>query len=124
MDKQIRVDAGTGHPVMVQLVYYGRSQDPEQRPGGGLRLIFDDVVAGKGAAIADVARGRDFYDLANILTTPGWTLQRVESAMHAMRFGDLINQFRINLDRFRRGDFDDDIRKSGFVPDFCHGILD
>ncbi|AGB27088.1 hypothetical protein Mycsm_06987 (plasmid) [Mycobacterium sp. JS623] len=123
MDKKIRVDAGTGHPVIVQLVYYGRSQDPEQRLGGGLRLIFDDVVAGKGAAIADVARGRDFYDLANILTTPGWTLQRVESAMYAMRFGDLINQFRINLDRFRRGDFDDDIRKAGFDPTFCHRIL-
>lgn len=124
MDKRIRVDAGTGHPVIVQLVYYGRSQDPEQRPGGGLRLIFDDVVAGKGAAIADVARGRDFYDLANIMTTPGWTLQRVESAMHAMRFGDLINAFRANIDRFRRGDFDDDIRKSGFDPNFCHRTLD
>lgn len=124
MDKRIRVDAGTGHPVIVQLVYYGRSQDPEQRPGGGLRLIFDDVVAGKGAAIADVARGRDFYDLANIMTTPGWTLQRVESAMQAMRFGDLINAFRTNIDRFRRGDFDDDIRKSGFDPDFCHRTLD
>ncbi|MCV7256915.1 hypothetical protein H7J86_32545 [Mycobacterium hackensackense] len=123
MDKQIRVDAGTGHPVIVQLVYYGRSQDPEQRPGGGLRLIFDDVVAGKGAAIADAARGRDFYDLANIMTTPGWTLQRVESAMHAMRFGDLMDAFRANLDRFRRGDFDDDIRKSGFDPDFCHRTL-
>jgi DNA-binding transcriptional ArsR family regulator len=124
MDKRIRVDAGTGHPVIVQLVYYGRSQDPEQRPGGGLRLIFDDVVAGKGAAIADVARGRDFYDLANIMTTPGWTLERVESAMHAMRFGDLIDQFRANIDRFRRGEFDDDIRKSGFDPNFCHRTLD
>lgn len=124
MDKRIRVDAGTGHPVIVQLVYYGRSQDPEQRPGGGLRLIFDDVVAGKAAAIADVARGRDFYDLANIMTTPGWTLQRVESAMQAMRFGDLINAFRTNIDRFRRGDFDDDIRKSGFDPHFCHRTLD
>lgn len=124
MDKQIRVDAGTGQPVVVQLVYYGRSQDPEHRPGGGLRLVFDDVVAGKGAAIADVARGRDFDDLAHILTTPSWTLQRVEDAMRALRFGDLIDQFRHNVDRFRRGDFDGDIRKSGFDPAFCHRILD
>lgn len=124
MDKRIRVDAGTGHPVIVQLVYYGRSQDPEQRVGGGLRLIFDDVVAGKGAALADVARGRDFYDLANIMTVPGWTLQRVEGAMRSMRFGDLIDQFRHHIDRFRRGDFDDDIRKSGFDPGFCHAMID
>ena len=124
MDKHIRVDAGTGQPVIVQLVYYGRSQRPEHRPRGGLRLVFDDVVAGKGAAIADVARGRDFDDLAHILTTPGWTLQRVENAMQTMRFGDLIDQFRHNIDRFRRGDFDDDIRKAGFDPAFCHRTLD
>ncbi|MBS9533273.1 winged helix-turn-helix transcriptional regulator [Mycobacterium sp. M1] len=124
MDKQVLVDAATGSPVVVQMVYYERSRDPEHRASGGLRLIFDDVVGGKGAAIADVARGRDFFDLANIVATPGWTLARVEDAMRAIKFGDQVESFRANLDRFRRGDFDDDIHKSGFDPAFCHRILD
>lgn len=124
MDKQVLVDAGTGSPVVVQLVYYERSGDPELRAGGGLRLIFDDVVGGKGAAIADVARGRDFFDLANILTAPGWTVARVEAAMRAIKYGDQIEGLRANLGRFRRGDFDDDITKSGFDPAFCHRHLD
>lgn len=105
------------------LVYYERSGDPELRAGGGLRLIFDDVVGGKGAAIADVARGRDFFDLANILTAPGWTVARVEAAMRAIKYGDQIEGLRANLGRFRRGDFDDDITKSGFDPAFCHRHL-
>lgn len=75
-DRKIHVEAGTGTPVIVQLVYYGRSRHPESRTGGGLRLVFDDVVGGKGAAVADVARGRDFDDLAHILETPGWSLAR------------------------------------------------
>jgi hypothetical protein len=124
MDKQIHVDAGTGIPVVVQLVYYPRSRDPERRAAGGLRLIFDDVVAGKGAAVADVARGRDFDDLAHIIETPGWSLARVEQAMHAIKYGDQVKQFRTNMDRFRRGEFDDDISKSGFDPTFSHSILD
>lgn len=123
-DKQILVDAGSGQPVVVQLVFYGRSRDPEQRAGVGLRLVFGDVAAGKGAAVADVARGRDFSDLAHIIDTPGWSQERVEDAMREMRFGDLIDRFRANLERFRRGDFDDDIRRSGLDPQFCHRVLD
>lgn len=124
MDKKIRVDAGTGIPVVVQLVYYGRSRDPETRAAGGLRLVFEDVVGGKGAAVADSARGRDFFDLASIVDTPGWSLERVEASMQAIKFGDLVEQFRNNLDRFRRGEFDDDIEKSGFDAEFCHRMLD
>ena len=123
-DKQVLVDAGSGSPVVVQMVYYDRSSDPEHRAGGGLRLIFDDVVGGKAAAVADVARGRDLFDLANILETPGWSLSRVEDAMIAIKYGDQVDQFRTNIERFRRGDFDDDIRKSGFDVAFCHRILD
>ncbi len=124
MDKRILVDAGTGQPVIVQLVYYGRSRHPERRAGGGLRLVFEDVVGGKGAAVADVARGRDFHDLANIVHTPGWPLSRVEDAMRGIRYGDQIEHFRRNIARFRSGDFDDDIRQSGFDPVFCHRMLD
>lgn len=123
MDRKIHVDAGTGTPVVVQLVYYPRSSDPERRVGGGLRLIFDDVVGGKGAAVADVARGRDFDDLAHIVDTPGWTLERVENAMRAIKYGDRVEQFRAHIERFRRGEFDDDIRKSGFDPAYCHRTL-
>lgn len=124
MDRKIHVDAGTGTPVVVQLVYYPRSSDPERRAGGGLRLIFDDVVGGKGAAVADVARGRDFDDLAHIVDTPGWSLDRVEDAMRAIKYSDRVEQFRTNIERFRLGEFDDDIRKSGFEPAYCHRILD
>ena len=123
-DKQVLVGAGTGSPVVVQMVYYERSSDLERRTGGGLRLIFDDVVGGKGAAVADVASGRDLFDLANILATPGWSLGRVEDSMRAIKYGDQIENFRANIERFRRGDFDDDIRKSGFERAFCHRILD
>ena len=124
LDRKIHVDAGTGTPVVVQLVYYGRSRDPERRATGGLRLVFDDVVGGKGAAVADVARGRDFDDLAHILETPGWSLARVEDAMRAIKYADQIEKFRTNIARFRRGEFDDDIRKSGFDPAFSHRVLD
>lgn len=124
MDRKIHVDAGTGTPVVVQLVYYPRPSDPERRAGGGLRLIFDDVVGGKGAAVADVARGRDFDDLAHIVDTPGWSLERVEDAMRAIKYSDRVAQFRANIERFRRGEVDDDIRKSGFDPAYCHHILD
>lgn len=123
MDKKIQVNAGTGHPVVVQLVHYGRSRIPEQRADGGLRLVFDDVVAGKGDAVADVARGRDFSDLAHIGDTPRWSLEGVERAMRQMQFGDLIDPFRANLRRFRCGEYDDDIRKSGLDPEFCHRVL-
>lgn len=122
--KQVMVDAGTGAPVVVDIVFYGRSAEPERRAAGGLRLVFSDVVAGKGAAVADSARGRDFADLAAIVETPGWSLDRVEEAMQAIKYGDLVPRFRATLDRFRRGDFDDDIRKSGFDPAHCHRILD
>lgn len=122
--KQVLVDAGTGQPVTVDIVYFERSRDPERRAGGGLRLIFDDVVGGKGVALADSARGRDFFDLANILETPGWSLGRVEEAMRAIKYGDAVDRFRTNIERFRHGEFDDDIRKSGFDPAFCHRIID
>lgn len=122
--KQVRVDAGTGVPVVVDIVFYERSSDPERRTGGGLRLVFSDVVAGKAAAVADSARGRDFADLTAIIETPGWSLDRVEEAMRAIKYGDQVPQFRAAIDQFRRGEFDDDIRKSGFDPAHCHRILD
>lgn len=122
-DRKIRVDSGTGTPVVVQLVYYGRSRNPRQRATGGLRLVFEDVVGGKGAAVADVARGRDFDDLAHIVETPGWSLERVEDAMRAIKYGDQIGKFRANIVGFRRGEFDDDIRKSGFDPAYSHRVL-
>lgn len=125
MDRKIHVDTGTGTPVVAQLVYYPRSSDdPKRRADGGLRLIFDDLVGGKGVAVADVARGRDFDDLAHIIDTHGWTLERVEDAMRAIKYGDRVEQFRANIERFRRGEFDDDIRKSGFDPAYRHRILD
>jgi y4mF family transcriptional regulator len=59
--RQIAVNAGTGTPVSVDVVYYaGSGTAPERRAGGGLRLVFADVVGGKAAAIADAPRGRDF----------------------------------------------------------------
>lgn len=122
--KRVVVDAGSGAPVVIDMVYYERSQNPERRTGGGLRLIFDDVAAGKGVAVAESSRGRDLFDLANIVETPGWSLSRVETAMQAIKYGDKIDQFRGNLERFRRGEFDTDISKSGFDPAFCHRILD
>ncbi|SIH34111.1 excisionase [Mycobacteroides abscessus subsp. abscessus] len=122
--KRVVVDAGSGAPVVVDMVYYERSQNPERRTGGGLRLIFDDVAGGKGVAVAESSRGRDLFDLANIVETPGWSLSRVEDAMKAIKYADKIEQFRGNLDRFRRGEFDADISKSGFDPAFCHRILD
>lgn len=113
---QVLVHAGSGEPVTVDIVYYERSR--------GLRLIFDDVVGGKGVAVADSARGRDFDDLAHITDTPGWSLERVEDAMRAIKYGDKVDQFRANLERFRRDEFDEDIGKSGFDPAFCHRVLD
>ncbi|NDJ90872.1 hypothetical protein GWR20_17215 [Mycolicibacter kumamotonensis] len=121
--RQVLVHAGTGEPVTVDIVYYERSREPEHRPGGGLRLVFDDVVGGKAVAVADSARGRDFDDLAHIVETPGWSIERVEDAMRAIKYGDKLDEFRANLERFRRGEFDEDIRKSGFDPAFCHRIL-
>lgn len=120
--RQIFVDAGTGSPVTVDIVE--RSHDPQRRAGGALRLVFDDVVGGKGVAVAESARGRDFDDLAHIIETPGWSLDCVEQAMQAIKYADAVTRFRANLARFRRGEFDDDIRNSGFDPEFCHRILD
>lgn len=122
--KQVLIDAGTGVPVVVDIVFYERSVAPERRAGGGLRLVFSDVVAGKAAAVADAARGRDFADLAAIVETPGWSLDRVEDAMRAIKYGDQVGKFRETIARFRCGDFDDDIRTSGFDPAYCHRVLD
>lgn len=122
--KQIAIGTGGDRPIVVDMVYYERSQDPEIRADGGLRLIFSDVVGGKGVAVAESARGRDFDDLARIVSTDGWSLGRVKQAMSAIKYADKIPEFRTNLERFRTGEFDDDIRRSGFDPAFSHGVLD
>lgn len=44
--------------------------------------------------------------------------------MRAIKYDNRVEPFRANLERFRRGELDDDIRKSGFDPAFCHRILD
>lgn len=113
-------------PVIVKgvsLVYYGYPNAPESRPGGGLRLVFDDVVGGKAAAIADAPRGRDFHDLAHILLIDGWSLSRIEDALRNMNRGDQVQAFWESIENFRRGTFDDDIKRSGFDVAFCHSII-
>lgn len=123
--RQIVVEAGTGIPVKVDIVCYtGSGSAPERRAGGGLRLVFEDVVGGKAAAISDAPRGRDFDDLANIIETPGWSLARTEDALRGIRRGDQVEGFRANMARFRDGDFDELIRDEGFDPAFSHRVLD
>ena len=109
--------------LVVSLVYYGYPNAPEGRPGGGLRLVFDDVVGGKAAAIADAPRGRDFYDLAHILLVGGWSLSRIEDTLRNMGRGDQVQAFWESIEDFRRGTFDDDINRSGFDAAFCHSII-
>ncbi|MGI6797988.1 hypothetical protein [Gordonia sihwensis] len=123
VDKQVLVTAG-GDSVVVQLVYHLRSSDPERRVGGGLRLVFDDVVGGKAVAAADSSRGRDFDDIAHIVNTQGWTLERVVEAMVRLGYPDKVDQFWEKIERFRRGEFDEKIREEGFDPAFAHRILD
>lgn len=123
-DRKIRVTVQGGDSTVVQLVHHQRSTDPERRPGGGLRLIFSDVVGGKGVAAADASRGRDFDDLAHIVDTPGWSLTEVEEAMSALGYSDKITDFRASIARFRRGDFDQTLRDEGFDPAYAHSILD
>lgn len=123
--RQLVVDAGTGTPVKIDVVYYqGSGSAPERRAGGGLRLVFEDVVGGKAAAISDDPRGRDFDDLAHIVETPGWSLARAEDALRAIRRPDQVESFRANLFRFRSGGFDGLIRAEGFDPAFSHRVLD
>lgn len=109
--------------LVVSLVYYGYPNAPESRPGGGLRLVFDDVVGGKAAAIADAPRGRDFHDLAHILLVDGWSLSRIEDTLRNMNRGDQVQAFWESIENFRRGTFDDDIKRSGFDVAFCHSII-
>ena len=123
-DKKILVTIQSGDSTVVQLVHHQRSTSPERRPGGGLRLMFSDVVGGKGVAAADAGRGRDFDDLAHIVDTPGWSLAQVEEAMCALGYTDKISDFRASIARFRRGEFDQAIRDEGFDPAFAHSILD
>jgi hypothetical protein len=124
LDKQVKVTVGSGDSVVVQFVHHQRSTDPEHRAAGGLRLIFDDVVGGKAAAAADSARGRDFDDIANVVDTPGWSLDRVADCLKKLGYPDRVAAFWANLERFRRGEFDEDIRQQGFDPTFSHRILD
>lgn len=123
-NKKILITLSDGTSTIVQLVHHQRSAPAEKRPGGGLRLIFSDVVAGKAVALADSARGRDFDDIAHIVNTPGWSLADIEVAMESIRYGDLIPAFRNRIARFRAGDFDQDIRDEGFDPEFTHQRLD
>ena len=123
-DKKILITVGGGDSTVVQLVHHQRSTTPERRPGGGLRLIFSDVVGGKAVAAADASRGRDFDDLAHIVDTPGWSLAEVEKAMSALGYSDKTADFRASITRFRRGDFDQAIRDEGFDPAYAHSILD
>ncbi|MCK0441042.1 hypothetical protein MUG78_16700 [Gordonia alkaliphila] len=123
LDKQMRVTVPSGDTVVVQMVYHQRSTPPEARPGGGLRLIFDDVVAGKAVALADSARGRDFHDLAMILDTAGWTLARVEDSMRGLGYPDMIGALHERLHQFRTGAFDTEITAAGLDPEFCHRII-
>ncbi len=123
-DKKILVTVQGNDSTVVQLVHHQRSTNPERRPGGGLRLIFSDVVGGKGVAAADASRGRDFDDLAHIVDTPGWSLAEVEEAMRALGYTDKIADFRASIARFRRGDYDQAIRDEGFDPAYAHSMLD
>ncbi|MFZ2237974.1 MAG: helix-turn-helix domain-containing protein [Gordonia amarae] len=123
LDKQILVGVPGDGKIVVQLVYHQRSTAPEPRAGGGLRLIFSDVVGGKAAALAEVARGRDFDDIAHVLDTRGWSLERVVDAMKTLGYPDRVDGFWRNIERFRRGEFDDEIRKAGFDPAFSHRII-
>jgi hypothetical protein len=123
-DKKILVTVDGGDSTVVQLVHHQRSTTPERRPGGGLRLIFSDVVGRKGVAAADASRGRDFDDLAHIVETPGWSLAEVEKAMSALGYSDKTADFRASIARFRRGDFDQAIRDEGFDLAYAHSILD
>lgn len=123
LDKHIRVSAGSDS-VVVQLVYHQRSRDPERHAGGGLRLVFDDVVGGKAVAAADSPRGRDFDDIAHIIDTRGWPLERVEAAMCDLGHRDMVDRFRTNIERSRRGEFDAALRAEGFDPAFSHRLLD
>lgn len=122
LDKQILVNVG-GASVVVQLVYHQRSHSPEHRDAGGLRLIFADVVGGKAVAAADSPRGRDFDDIAHIVETPGWSLERVETAMCDLGYRDMLERFRTSIQRFRQGEFDTALQTEGFDPSFSHRIL-
>lgn len=124
LDKQVRITVADDTSIVVQMVYHQRSTEPEHRDGGGLRLVFDDVVGGKAVAAADSARGRDFSDLAHIVSTAGWSLARVEEAMVGLRYADMVPAFRESIRRFRRGEFDDDIAAVGLDVEFCHKVLD
>lgn len=124
LDKQILVSVPGDGQTVVQLVYHQRSTDPEARAGGGLRLIFEDVVGGKAAALADVARGRDFDDIAHVVETRGWSLDKVAQVLSNLGYPDRVGSFWRNIERFRRGEFDGEIRQAGFDPAFSHRILD
>lgn len=124
LDKQIKVTVPGDGDTVVQLVYHQRSADPERRRGGGLRLIFADVVGGKAAAMADAARGRDFDDIAHVVQTRGWSLRRVVEAMERLGYPDRAAAFWHNIERFRRGEFDAGITQAGFDPAFSHSVLD
>jgi hypothetical protein len=123
-DKKILVTVRGGDSTVVQLVHHQRSTGPERRPGGGLRLIFSDVVGGKAVALSDAGRGRNFDDLAHIVDTPGWSLPQVEEAMSALGYFDKVADFRANIARFRSGDFDQALQEEGFDPTYAHSILD
>ncbi|MGB2719411.1 MAG: hypothetical protein WBG53_01630 [Rhodococcus sp. (in: high G+C Gram-positive bacteria)] len=121
---RILIDAGSGPPVIVQMVLASKSNAFVPSSGHGLRLMFHDVVGEKVAAVADFARGRNFFDLAHILDTPGWNMKSAEDAMCRVGSFDRVNELRTNVDRFRQGHFDDKIRRSGFDVRFCHHVLD
>lgn len=124
-DKKILVTVHDGDSTVVHLVHHHqRSTSPERHPAG-LRLIFSDVVGGKGVAVANsTSRGRDFDDLAHIVDTPGWSIAQVEQAMRAVGNPDMVAEFRANIARFRAGEFDQAIRDEGFEPAYAHAILD
>lgn len=122
-DKKILVTFHGGDSTVVHLVHL-RSTSPERRLGGSLRLIFSDVVGGKGVAVADASRGRDFDDLARIVDTPGWSIAQVEGAMRTVGNPEMVSDFRANIARFRDGEFDQAIRDEGFEPAYAHAILD
>lgn len=123
-DKKILVTFHDDDSTVVHLVHHHlRSTSPERHPAG-LRLIFSDVVGGKGVAVADASRGRDFDDLARIVDTSGWSIAQVEAAMRAVGNPDLVSEFQANIARFRDGEFDQAIRDEGFEPAYAHAILD
>ncbi|MCZ4279061.1 nucleotidyl transferase AbiEii/AbiGii toxin family protein, partial [Rhodococcoides yunnanense] len=121
---RILIDAGNGPPVIVQMVLVSNSDAFVPRLGHGLQLMFHDVVGEKVAAVSNVPRGRDFYDLARILNTPGWTMKSAEDAMCRVGFFDRVSDLGIKVDLFRQGHYDDEIRRSGFDVTFCHHVLD